>query len=193
MEHLLALTAFAFVTTVTPGPNNMMLMSSGANFGLRRTLPHLVGIMLGVAVMVMVLGSGVAVALHQAPRAETALRIAAMGYILWLAWKIAHSAAPDGSKTRARPLNLLEAALFQWLNPKAWAMALGALGAYAAAVGGVPVVAVIFAAVGPVAMIPWIVAGQKIGRFLTSPRRLRLFNWTMAGLLVASMLPVLFL
>ncbi|MDO5656772.1 MAG: LysE family translocator [Paracoccus sp. (in: a-proteobacteria)] len=193
MEHLLALTAFAFVTTVTPGPNNMMLMSSGANFGLRRTLPHLGGIMLGVAVMVMVLGSGVAIALHQAPRAETALRIAAMGYILWLAWKIAHSAAPDGSKGRARPLNLLEAALFQWLNPKAWAMALGALGAYAAAVGGVPVVAAIFAAVGPVAMIPWIVAGQKIGRFLTSPRRLRLFNWTMAGLLVASMLPVLFL
>lgn len=198
---LLALTGFAFVSSVTPGPNNMMLMASGANFGLRRTVPHMLGVALGFGAMIAILGLGVDRALHDAPRLLAALKIASLAYMLWLGWKIAHAAPPGppeggiaaeaaAAPTR-RPLTFLQAAAFQWVNPKAWAMALGALAAYAAAVGGVWVVAAVFTAINLPSVGVWAAAGQGLRRWLSSPGRLRAFNWTMAGLLIASMLPVL--
>ena len=194
MTHdlLLALLGFAFVTSVTPGPNNMMLLASGVNFGLRRTLPHMLGISVGHSLMVFVLGLGVAGAIQTSPRAGVVLKVVSVGYMLWLAWKIAHAAAPGEGRTGGTPFSFLQAAAFQWVNPKAWAMALGAVAAYApsGSIGAVALVAAIFACVNLPSVTLWAAAGQAMRRWLQAPGRLRAFNWTMAGLLVLSLVPV---
>ncbi len=191
-EILFALITFAFVTSVTPGPNNMMLMASGANFGFRRTLPHILGVSLGFGLMVALLGLGVAQLIVAAPAVAEAMKWLSLAYILWLAWKIAHASAPHGVGAEARPFSFLQAAAFQWVNPKAWAMALGAISAYAAGAGGVLIVALVFAGVNLPTVSLWAAMGQGLRHVLDNPVRLRAFNWLMAGLLVASMLPVLF-
>lgn len=192
-ELLLALAGFAFVTSATPGPNNMMLMASGANFGVRRTVPHMLGVAWGFALMIVLVGLGIDRLIASNPALETALKWISLAYMLWLAWKIANAAPPQQapSSPRARPFTFLQAAAFQWVNPKAWAMALGALSAYAAGVGGALVVGAVFAVVNLSSVSIWAMSGQGLRRLLTTPARLRLFNITMAILLVASMLPVL--
>jgi threonine/homoserine/homoserine lactone efflux protein len=191
-ELFLALLGFAFVTSVTPGPNNMMLLASGVNFGLRRSVPHMLGISLGHAVMVFLVGLGLAGVFTAWPPAGTVLKAAAVGYMLWLAWKIAHAAAPGEGAARARPMTFLQAAAFQWVNPKAWAMALGAVSAYVAdpSAAAYAAVALVFAAVNLPSVAVWAGAGQALRRWLNAPGRLRAFNWTMAGLLVLSLWPV---
>lgn len=193
VEILLALLGFAFVTSVTPGPNNMMLLASGVNFGLARSIPHMLGISLGHALMTFLVGLGLAGLFHGWPPALIVLKLASVAYMLWLAWKIAHAAAPGGGETGARPLSFLQAAAFQWVNPKAWAMSLTACAAYApeASVRGVLLVAVIFAAVNLPSVSLWAWAGHALRAWLSDPRRLVWFNRTMAVLLVASLLPVL--
>jgi threonine/homoserine/homoserine lactone efflux protein len=192
-DLLLALVGYAFVTSVTPGPNNLMLIASGANFGFRRTLPHMLGISVGHMVMVLLLGLGLAGVIHAWPPAMTILKWVSTAYMLWLAWKIARAAPPEPGAAAGRPFSFLQAAAFQWVNPKAWAMALTALSVYAGDGGlaGVLLVAVIFAAVNLPSVSVWTVAGQELRRVLTNPARLRAFNWTMAGLLVLSLWPVL--
>ncbi|SIS87405.1 LysE family translocator [Paracoccus saliphilus] len=192
-ELLLALAGFAFVTSATPGPNNMMLMASGANFGIRRTVPHMLGVAWGFALMIVLVGLGIDRLIASNPALETALKWISLAYMLWLAWKIANAAPPQQapSSPQARPFTFLQAAAFQWVNPKAWAMALGALSAYAAGVGGALVVGAVFAVVNLSSVSIWAMSGQGLRRLLTTPARLRLFNITMAILLVASMLPVL--
>lgn len=191
-EVLVALVGFAFVTSVTPGPNNMMLMASGANFGFRRTVPHMLGISLGHALMVFLVGMGIGEAFHAVPVLSRVLEGAAVAYMLWLAWKIAHAAAPEGREAGGRPFSFLQAAGFQWVNPKAWAMALTATTVYAPGQGAwaMGLVAVVFAAVNLPSVSVWTVLGREVARFLTDARRLRVFNWTMAGLLVLSLWPV---
>jgi len=191
-ELFLALLGFAFVTSVTPGPNNMMLLASGVNFGLRRTVPHMIGISVGHSVMVFLVGLGVAGVFLAHPVALTALKVAAVGYMLWLAWKIARSSAPGEGRAAGRPMTFLQAAAFQWVNPKAWAMALGAVAAYvpAPSVGSYAAVAGVFALVNLPSVAVWAAAGQGLRRWLEGPGRLRLFNWGMAGLLVLSLIPV---
>jgi threonine/homoserine/homoserine lactone efflux protein len=191
-DLLLALLGFAFVTSVTPGPNNMMLLASGVNFGLRRTVPHMLGISMGHAVMVFLVGLGLAGAFTAWPPALTLLKVASVAYMLWLAWKIAHAGAPGEGRASARPMTFLQAAAFQWVNPKAWAMALGAVSAYVTvpSVTAYGLVALVFAAVNLPSVTVWAAAGQGLRRWLDSPGRLRAFNWTMAGLLVLSLWPV---
>jgi threonine/homoserine/homoserine lactone efflux protein len=191
-ELLIALLGFAFVTSVTPGPNNMMLLASGVNFGLRRTVPHMLGISVGHSVMVFLLGLGVAGVITALPWAGLALKVLSVGYMLWLAWKIAHAAAPGDGRSGGKPFGFLQAAAFQWVNPKAWAMALGAVTAYApsGSVGAVALVAVVFACVNLPSVTLWVAAGQAVRRWLDGPGRLRAFNWGMAGLLVLSLWPV---
>ncbi|WP_299839884.1 LysE family translocator [uncultured Paracoccus sp.] len=192
-DILIALIGFAFITSVTPGPNNMMLMASGANFGLRRTVPHMLGVSLGFGAMVMVLGLGFDRLITGSPLLSELLKWASLAYMLWLAWKIAHSSRPSEDRAAsARPMTFLQAAAFQWVNPKAWAMALGALSAYAAGVGGALVVGLVFALVNLPSVSLWAAMGQGLRRLLAAPGRLRAFNWTMAAGLVLSMLPVLF-
>jgi threonine/homoserine/homoserine lactone efflux protein len=195
-EILIALLGFAFVTSVTPGPNNMMLLASGVNFGFRRTVPHMLGISVGHSVMVFLVGLGVAGAFKAWPPALTLLKVASVAYMLWLAWKIAQSGAPGegrpGREGGARPMTFLQAAAFQWVNPKAWAMALGAVAAYVPvpSVWAYAAVAGVFAAVNLPSVSVWAAAGQAVRRWLQEPARLRAFNWGMAGLLVLSLWPV---
>ncbi len=192
-DLLLALLGFAFVTSVTPGPNNMMLLASGVNFGFRRTLPHMLGISIGHALMVVLVGLGLAGVFHSYPPLKTALKAVSVAYMLWLAWKIAHSAAPGEGRATSRPFTFLQAAAFQWVNPKAWAMALGAVSAYApeGSLGLIAVIALVFMAVNLPSVSLWAWAGEALRRWLSEPSRLRLFNWGMAVLLVATLIPVL--
>ena len=191
-ELILALLGFAFVTSVTPGPNNMMLLASGVNFGFRRTVPHMLGISIGHAVMVFLVGLGLASVFKAWPPALTALKLVSVAYMLWLAWKIAHAAAPGEGKEAAQPMTFLQAAAFQWVNPKAWAMALGAVSAYVAEPSpwAYAAVAGAFSLVNLPSVSVWAGAGQAVRRWLEGPGRLRAFNWTMAGLLVLSLWPV---
>lgn len=193
LDLLAALVGFAFVTSVTPGPNNMMLLASGANFGFRRSVPHMLGISLGHALMVFLVGMGLAQVFAALPLLGLALKIGSVIYMLWLAWKIAHAAAPQEGSVGGRPFSFLQAAAFQWVNPKAWAMALTAVTVYAAGQSGVAMltVAVVFAMVNLPSVSVWTIAGQQVRRWLTTHRRLQVFNWTMAGLLVVSLWPVL--
>lgn len=191
-ELLIALLGFAFVTSVTPGPNNMMLLASGVNFGFRRTVPHMLGISMGHALMVFLVGLGLAGVFRAWPPALTVLKLASVAYMLWLAWKIAHAGAPGQGRVKPQPMTFLQAAAFQWVNPKAWAMALGAVSAYVTtpSVWAYAAVAVVFACVNLPSVAVWAGAGQGLRRWLEGPGRLRAFNWTMAGLLVLSLWPV---
>ncbi len=193
-QLFLALLGFAFVTSVTPGPNNMMLMASGANFGFQLSIPHMLGISLGHALMVFLVGMGLAGAVHAVPGLLTGMKIASVLYMLWLAWKISRSAAPGEGRAGGKPFSFLQAAAFQWVNPKAWAMALGATSAYApdGSVRSYLMVAAVFAMVNLPSVSLWAIAGQNIRRLLSSPSRLRAFNWVMAGLLILSLVPVIF-
>ncbi len=194
MENtLLPLIAYAFATSATPGPNNMMLLASGANFGLRRSLPHMLGISVGHAFMVLVMGMGLAAMLHAVPQVMIGLKVAAIAYVLWLAWKIAHSAAPSEGKVGAKPLTFFQAAAFQWVNPKAIAMAVTAATVYGGNgnLSSILTVALVFASVNLPSVMLWCGAGEALRSLLQNPARLRVFNWTMAALLVASMVPVL--
>src|SRR5262245_46020938 len=129
LELIFAFVLFAFVTSVTPGPNNMMLLASGVNFSVRRSLPHMLGISLGFMVLVMAVGLGLSQVFQQVPVLYTLLRYIGAAYLLYLAWKIAGSGAPDAdsAEKRAKPFTFLQAAAFQWVNPKAWVMAIGAI------------------------------------------------------------------
>lgn len=194
-DALLALVAFVFVATATPGPNNLMVMASGANFGLRRTVPHILGIAIGFAAMVAVVGLGLVQVFDTFPAVYTVMKVASVLYLLWLAWKIAHAAPPaDRSDAAGRPLTFLQAAAFQWVNPKAWTMAITAFTVYAPD-RSLPTTLIVGATFGVIALPctgTWTGLGQQLRRVLTSPRRLRAFNWTMAALLVASLWPVLY-
>ncbi|MDW4498612.1 LysE family translocator [Sulfitobacter sp. D35] len=193
IDQLTALVAFAFVSSVTPGPNNLMLMASGANFGFRRSIPHMLGIGIGFTVMVLLVGTGLMQVFDRYPVSYTVLRAASVAYLLWLAWKIAHAAPSGRGAGRPRPMTFLQAAAFQWVNPKAWAMALTANSLYApdATLWAFALVAGVFGVVNLPSVSVWTVLGQQMARLLINPRRLAAFNWTMAALLVASLYPVL--
>lgn len=193
LDILLALFAFCIVSTITPGPNNLMVMASGANFGFRRTLPHMFGIAIGFAVMTLLVGVGLIQIFDRYPVTHQILTVLSVVYLLWLAWKIANASPPDGKvNADARPMTALQAALFQWVNPKAWSMALSAITIYASdhSLTAIGIVAGAFMLVCIPCVSVWTVMGQQLRRLLTNPLRLRVFNWTMAGLLVASLLPL---
>lgn len=194
LDLFLALIAFAFVTSVTPGPNNVMLLASGVNFGFRRTVPHMAGVAIGHAVMVFMVGVGLMGIFISYPPAQMALKIISAVYMLWLAWKIANAAPPAGAQRAGKPLSFMQAAAFQWVNPKAWIISLGAVTLYAPGQEWIAVawVAFGFLSVGWTTTIIWTVLGLGLRRFLQKPVALRVFNYTMAALLVASLVPVLF-
>lgn len=197
-DQLLALAAFAFVTSVTPGPNNLMLMASGTNFGFARTVPHMLGVSVGFTAMIVVIGLGLAGLFTAFPPAYTALKIVSCVYLLVLAWKIATAAPPaekSGGAASGKPFTFLQAALFQWINPKAWTMALTAITAYAPAdnrMTGLFVTAFVFGLINLPTVGSWTLAGAQLRRFLAEPGRLRAFNVTAAMTLIASLYPIVF-
>ena len=195
VDLLSALAAFAFVSSITPGPNNLMLMASGANFGLTRSLPHMMGVAIGFTVMIVLVGVGLMQLFDLWPASYEILKYGSVLYLFWLAWKVANAAEPGrASEQGGNPITFLQAAAFQWVNPKAWAMALTAIAAYAPTrdIGAVLLVSAVFGAINLPSISIWTLLGQQIRHILTSPARLRAFNWTMAALLILSVMPVIF-
>ena len=195
MELIAPVLSFAVSTTITPGPNTIMVMASGTNFGYRRTLRHILGISLGFPVMVIAVGLGLGGLFRALPGVHIVLKSLGCAYILWMAWKIATADGVGGSREKSgSPFTFLQAAGFQWVNPKAWVMAVGAITAYTSASGyfyfEIALIASIFLIVCIPSISIWTLFGVGIGRILTARKWLRIFNAVMALLLVASLVPV---
>jgi len=193
-ELFLGLCGFALVSSITPGPNNLMLMASGTNFGFARTLPHMLGVSIGFVVMTVLIGLGLAQIFVRFPIAYTVLKVGSVAYLIYLAWKIATAAAPKGyAAAAAKPFSFLQACLFQWVNPKAWTMALMSVTAYVPAdhpMVGLLSVALVFGAINLPTVGLWAFLGMQMRQFLQDPVKLRAFNILAALTLLASLYPV---
>lgn len=189
-----ALALFAFVSSITPGPNNAMLLASGANFGLRASTPHMLGVIGGFLTLVALCGLGLGGLFTAYPLLHVILKVAGTLYLLYLAARIAFSDSLSSKTTGARPMTFAQAFAFQAVNPKGWAMALGAVTAYAPADGyllNVALVVLVFALVNSPCIVAWTAFGVGMRRFLDSSRVLRAFNIVMGVLLALSLWPVL--
>lgn len=196
-DVFIAILGFAVAASITPGPNNLLVMTSGLNHGVAASLRLVAGISFGFAFMVLAVGLGLGAGIRAHPELQTAIEAAGLCYMLWLAWKVATAPTTfevptsDG-KTAARPLSALAGAAFQWVNPKAWAIALSATAAFSTS-GGEPSrlfwLAGIFAAVAFAALTIWAAFGGALRRFVDNPRAIFAFNIAMALLLVASAAP----
>ena len=189
LELLAALATFAFVTSVTPGPNNIMLTASGANFGFVRTLPHIAGIVAGVALLNFCIGLGLGALFLQFPIMQDALKIAGSLYLIWLAVKLlGFSYDEKSSDQKARPFSFIQALIFQYVNPKAWVMVISANASFSltgdAYWMSVGFIILVFAIIGPPSIMIWAGFGQLIRQYLKNPRFLKTFNTVMAGLTV---------
>lgn len=190
---LWALVIFCFVSSITPGPNNLMLMTSGLNFGVRRTLPHMFGIALGFTLMVLLVGLGLAGLFTRYPALLVAMKWVGAAYMVYLAVKLATAAPLKPGAAVGRPMTFLQAAAFQWVNPKAWIMALTGVAAYTdpgAYTRTVLLVALVFGLVNLPCIACWALFGTALRHALQRPLVLRIFNWTMGALLIASLYPV---
>ena len=191
---LYALIVFCFVSAITPGPNNLMLLTSGVNFGFRRTIPHMLGVGLGFALMVGLVGIGLDATFSRFPALLPIMRYAGVAYMLWLAAKLALAGPVGDAEYSGNPLGFFGAAAFQWINPKAWVIAVSALTAYAVSENyahTVVIVALVFGLVTMPCIAAWVLFGTAMRRVLSNPRFVRPFNIAMALLLVASIVPVL--
>ncbi|HCM6188055.1 TPA: LysE family translocator [Klebsiella pneumoniae] len=196
-EILIAFIIYAFVTSITPGPNNTMLLASGLNYGFKRSLPHVLGISIGFALMVIAVGTGLGRVFENWPQVYIALRICGATYLIYLAWNIA-TALPMStiSESSARPFSFWEAAGFQWVNPKAWIMATGAITTYLPQgenVRSVIFLSILFASINAPSVSIWVTFGATLRHWLNDIKYLRIFNVCMAMLLLASLYPLLFL
>ena len=184
---------FALVTSITPGPNNTMLLASGVNFGFRRTMPHLFGISIGVAILMLCVGFGLGEAFRRVPVLYTVLEAASVAYLLYLAWRIGTSGEVKAHGAKPRPMTFIEAAAFQWVNPKAWMMVLtAATTVQLSADYGMNAawMSVVFILIGFPCICLWAAFGLGLRRFLSNPRALHIFNVTMAVLLILSLYPL---
>jgi len=196
LQTFTAALIFALVMGFTPGPNNVMLASSGARFGVTRTLPHLFGVTVGFPVMLFLVGLGLASVLLASPLLQLAMKTISCAYLLWLAFQIAKSSSAVSDGAGGKPLTFLQAAAFQWINPKAWLMAVGAISAYTAGYGGqlylqVAIIAMITLGVTLASTFTWTAFGAAIRRWLRHPAALRLFNLAMAVALLISTVPIM--
>jgi len=195
LEVLAAMAMFAFVTSVTPGPNNMMLLASGVNFGVKRTLPHWLGVSLGHFVMLLLVGAGLESLLKTYPFVYQVMKVVGFAYLVYLAWGVARSGAPERHGEEAtQPISFLGAAAFQWVNPKAWMMAVGYFSNYMptdASITFVVLTCMMFSAINFPSVGLWVWLGAKLEHYLQSEGIRKIFNGAMALLLIASMVPVL--
>ncbi len=193
-DLLLAFTGFAFSSSITPGPNNTMLLASGANYGFRRTVPHIAGINLGFVAMFVLVAIGLGALFTALPQLYLVLRYAGALYLLWLAWKIARAGSVQPGRAGGRPLTLWQAAAFQWVNPKAWIIVVGAVTVYLPvhhAFGpDLAALALVLLAVSAPCTSVWAGGGTVLRPLLRHPWRVRAFNVGMAALLVLSLMPL---
>jgi len=170
-------------------------MSSGAVFGFKRTIPHMLGVGLGFTFMIILVGIGLMKLFNNYPIMYQILKYLSISYLIYLAYKIATASKPDNSKKdKNKPISFLQAAAFQWVNPKAWTMALTAISVYSPSqqMESIIIVALIFGIVNLPSVSLWTVLGQQLSKVLSSDSRLRTFNFTMAGLLLMSLYPVIY-
>ncbi|MCJ8141317.1 LysE family translocator [Ancylobacter sp. A5.8] len=188
--QILSLFLFAIAGAVTPGPNNMISAGSGAAFGFRRTLPQIWGVAVGFTVMVMAVGLGLGAIFTALPFLHSALKIAGAGYLLFLAWKIANAGGTAGGTALEKPFTLLQSALFQWVNPKAWTIALSIVPAFTTIGGDLVTEVVVIAVVCGIVTLPalalWAGFGVMLARAFSEPRQQRIVNRSMAALVAAS-------
>jgi threonine/homoserine/homoserine lactone efflux protein len=194
-DLLLAASLFALVSSITPGPNNTMILASGVNFGLRRSLRHLAGICLGFGFMLVMVGLGLHQVLETYPAVLATLRWVGATYLVWLAYKLATAAPPhpDAAST-TQPMGFWAAAAFQWVNPKAWVMAMTAMSTYLpgnAVALQVLLLAGLFVLINAPCVTCWAAFGSSMRQLLQDRFRLRVFNMTMAAALVGSLYPLL--
>ena len=194
-DAFMALVVFAFVSSITPGPNNLMLLTSGVNFGFRRTIPHMLGIGAGFVALLLGVGFGLGALLSAYPQLHLALKIAGGAYLLYLAWRIALSRSMgEKGEGGARPMTFLEAAAFQWVNPKAWVMAITAMAVYSSPERPFLTVVLIAGAFGLVnlpCVSSWAGFGVALRSFLADPVRHKWFNIAMGVALAATLWPML--
>lgn len=187
---LISLFVFVIAASFTPGPNNIMLTASGVNFGFKRTIPHMLGIIVGFPVMLLLVGVGLGQIFILYPQLHDVLKWLGSAYLLFLAWKIATAAQPKQGKKEAKPFSFLQAALFQWVNPKGWIMSVAALANYTSVDGNYLIqtllVACVFFLISLGATSAWTFFGALVGRLLQSELALKIFNAAMAALIVAS-------
>lgn len=187
LDSLIALTVLLGAATWSPGPNNAMLASSGATFGFRRTVPHVMGVAIGFSAMIFLVAIGLGETFARIPQLYQIVRIAGIALLLWVAWRIAHTRAPGSPGARTRPFSFLQASAFQWVNPKAWAMCVSVGAQFvggADALSEAVIVALVSVSVGLTSASGWAGFGAGLGRMLRHPVRLRIFNLTMAALVL---------
>jgi threonine/homoserine/homoserine lactone efflux protein len=191
---LLSIISFAFATAMTPGPNNFMLLSSGLTFGYKKTLAHIVGVMVGFPMMIIAVGLGMGTVFEMYPAFYSILKIVGMGYLVWMAYKIATSSSSMGSDDEVKkPFTLVQAMLFQWVNPKAWVMVITAMGSFITsqehAFLQVLVIAFFYLCVGFLSTNFWALGGVYLQKLISNEKRVKVFNGVMAVLIVLSVLP----
>jgi len=194
-DVFLALLTFSLVMAFTPGPNNIMLAASGVNFGFARTVPHVAGVSIGFVVLLIACGLGLGLIFAAVPSLQIALKIAGSLYILWLAWKVAHAHQADDSKAPARPFTFWQAVAFQWVNVKAVVAAVSAVAIYVRpghARHDFAILLIVLALCTIGSASTWTGFGVALRRFLRDRNHARVFNITMALLLVASIVPMAF-
>lgn len=193
MATFFAVTAFVTATTITPGPNSIMIMASGVNFGFRRTSPHVLGVAAGVMMVIALAGLGLGRLFIIFPLLHGVLLLLSAGYLLYLAWKIANAVPPGSAVPSGQPLTFFQAAAFQWVNPKVWALGVTAVAFYVpeASPHWVLAVAVIFAVIGLASNSLWAWSGTLLRNWLSGSSRLRNYNRVSALLLIASLYPAL--
>ena len=190
---LAAFMVFAAVMFFTPGPNNIMVMSSGLTYGFRRTVPHIAGVVIGFAFMVGAVGLGFGTIFVAFPVLQVILKYAGAAYLVYLAVVIAMSGAPGPGEAGRKPLTFWQGAMFQWVNVKGWVAIIGTITAYAAIANfplNIVIQVLVFLAMGTASIVTWTLFGSALRPVLTSQRAIRIFNAAMAVLLLASLYPV---
>jgi threonine/homoserine/homoserine lactone efflux protein len=192
-ELFLAFVLFAAVMFFTPGPNNIMVMSSGLTYGFRRTLPHILGVVVGFAFMVGAVGLGFGTVFIAFPVLQIILKYIGAAYLIYLAVMIAMAGPPKPGEASRGPLTFWQGAMFQWVNVKGWVAIIGTITAYAGIANfplNIVLQVLIFLAMGAASITAWTLFGSALRPVLTSPRAVRVFNIAMALLLLASLYPV---
>lgn len=195
LEAFLSLLGLAHAAGWTPGPNNSLVANSGARFGIRATLPHIAGIGVGFPIMVFIIAMGLGVLFEQSPLLRESLRWIGVIVLLWFAYKIATASPDTDGQKENKPFTFLQSAAFQWINPKAWVMAIGITAQFVnpeQPVVSALTVAGVFVFVGFTSAAGWTVLGKTASLWLTSPARLRVFNYTMAALIIISVFAIAF-
>ncbi len=195
MEYFFAVVLFAVSSSVTPGPNNIMVMTSGVNFGVKKTLPLLCGICIGFTVMLLLLGVGFAAIFEWFPALHFIIKCVGVCYLLYLAYLIATSVGSVSSESQTKPLTFLKGALFQWVNGKAWVVATGAIAAFishdASFLGQNILIATTFLVVSFPCVGLWLAFGTLLKKIVNTPRSRKVFNLAMSSLLVISVVPII--